>query len=250
MNDLVLKNLEEIKNIGCIGIKTSFEDEGAQFNDLVRLRNFSLKKNLLLIIKIGGCEANSDILMAENLCCDGLVAPMIESEYSILKYTKSIENYKLNNKLIGINLETKNGNDIKFNNNILEKINCVTIGRVDLVGSLGLTRKEINSDEVYNIIFNTFSKIRNINKNIKLYLGGSIDENSFNFIKKLYDNNLIDYVETRFIIYEIKTFIINYKECIKKANEFEYNWLNYLNNIKKDIIENNDKRINTIKNRI
>jgi len=77
MNDLVLKNLEEIKNIGCIGIKTSFEDEGAQFNDLVRLRNFSLKKNLLLIIKIGGCEANSDILMAENLCCDGLVAPMI-----------------------------------------------------------------------------------------------------------------------------------------------------------------------------
>jgi hypothetical protein len=244
------KCLTELKKIGCVAVKTSFEDEGALFNDLIRLRYLTSQENLKLFIKIGGCEANTDINMAENLCCDGIIVPMVESHYSIKKFLDSIKKYNLFEKVIGINLETKLANELTFDNYILDKINTLTIGRVDLISSLGKDRKEINSEEMYRIVTDTFLKIRNSKEHIKLYLGGSINEASYGFIKKLYDNNLLDFVETRFIVFKVEKLLENYIECIKKANKFEYLWLKHLNEIKQKNVKINEDRINLIKTRM
>ena len=75
----------------CVGIKTSFEDEGASFDDVITLRRITSSNNLKLAIKIGGAEAKSDIRMASDLCCDSIVGPMIETEYAFTKYMKSVD---------------------------------------------------------------------------------------------------------------------------------------------------------------
>ena len=252
MNCVKLENiLSKLKSLGAIGIKTSFEDEGADFDDILVLRKLTNNINFKLVIKIGGAEANTDINMALKLDCDGIVAPMIESSYALKKYLNTILNInKFNSSNIekGINLESITAHN-NINNILLENINnidCITIGRVDLVGSLNKDRNYINSEEMYNIVNNTFSYIKKTNNNIKTYLGGSINNESKDFINKL--RKLINYVETRYIIFDINKLLQNYEKCIELANIFEYYWLNYINTSYK--IEKNKKRIEMIKKRI
>ena len=249
--DELLNILSQLKKIGALGIKTSFEDEGANFNDILVLRRLCNDINLKLIIKIGGAEAITDINMSLDLDCDGIVAPMIESNYALQKYLNALLDISINNPKkieIGINLETITAhNNIK---NILENntknINSLTIGRVDLVGSMNKDRKYINSDEIHNIINNSFGYVRSNFKHIKTYLGGSINNESEDFIRT--NKNLIDFIETRYIIFEVNTLLNNYKKCVELANLFEYYWLNNINNSYN--IEKNKKRIEMISNRI
>jgi hypothetical protein len=51
-----------IENEGLIGIKTSFEDEGALFNETVRLKEICNQAKTKLTLKIGGPEAIRDII--------------------------------------------------------------------------------------------------------------------------------------------------------------------------------------------
>ena len=50
-----------VDNNGVIGIKTSFEDEGATFNEVIRLKEICNQTNTKLNLKIGGPEAIRDI---------------------------------------------------------------------------------------------------------------------------------------------------------------------------------------------
>ena len=252
---MTLQKLEEIlielKSLGAIGLKTSFEDEGAEFKDIMILRKLTNKNNLKLVIKIGGAEANTDIDMAVSLDCDGLVAPMIESKYAIKKYLQSIEkiiNFSNINIEKGINLETisahRNLKDLLSDS--IYDLDCITIGRVDLVGSLEKTRDYINSDEMFNIVKNSFKYIKDLNNKIDTYLGGSINKESYNFILKLKD--ILNFVETRYIVFDVHKLLQNYEKCVELANLFEYYWLLYISNTYK--IKKNNSRIKQISERI
>ena len=46
-----------------IAVKQSLEDEGASFEEIKKMREISLKANLDLNVKIGGCEAKNDIFL-------------------------------------------------------------------------------------------------------------------------------------------------------------------------------------------
>jgi 4-hydroxy-2-oxoheptanedioate aldolase len=252
---MILQKLEEIllelKSLGAVGLKTSFEDEGAEFKDIMILRKLTNKYNLKLVIKIGGAEANTDIDMAISLDCDGLVAPMIESKYAIKKYLQSIEKINKFSSIDiekGINLETisahRNLEDLLSDS--INKIDSITIGRVDLIGSLEKSRDYINSDEIFTIVNNSFKYIKNKNNNINTYLGGSINNESYNFILKT--KHLLNFVETRYIVFDVNKLLKNYERCVELANLFEYNWLLYINFTYK--IEKNNNRIEQISKRI
>ena len=243
--------LNQLKNFGACGIKTSFEDEGANFKDILVLRKLCNDLDIKLIIKIGGAEAITDINMSLDLDCDGIVAPMIESNYALKKYLKASQDILINNPKkieIGVNLETINAhNNIQ---NILENntknIDSITIGRVDLVGSMNKDRKYINSEEIHNIINNSFGYVKSNFKHINTYLGGSINNESEDFIRK--NKNLLNFIETRHIIFDVNLLLKNYKKCVELANLFEYYWLNNINNSYN--IEKNKKRIEMISSRI
>lgn len=60
-----LKFLKDRFNV--IGIKQSFEDEGASIEDVILVRRLTELNDLKSFVKIGGCEAKSDMLNCKNL---------------------------------------------------------------------------------------------------------------------------------------------------------------------------------------
>ena len=221
--------LGDLKKLGCSGIKISFEDEGALLNEMITMRYLTAFLNLELSIKIGGCEAKRDISESIDLCCDAIVAPMIESKFSLMKFNDSLINYNYSNKK-GFNFETINAyNNINSISSEFTKYNFVTFGRVDFVKSLGKNREYVDSEEIYNIVKDTFTVAKK--NNIQCYLGGAISINSYNFIYNLSQLNLIDKFETRYVIFDIsKIKFEEYNKLLYTANLFEIEWLKYIRN--------------------
>ena len=123
------------ENYDLQGIKAEFEAEGSSFRDLVRLRRITDKLDVSLYLKIGGVEALRDIKDAMELGVDGLIAPMVESPFGVMKFVGATESIFGQRKLFkSINVETLTA--VEQLDDILEiargKIDNVTIGRTDL----------------------------------------------------------------------------------------------------------------------
>ena len=147
--------------MGVIAVKQSLEDEGAGFNDLLIMRKLTKKAGLKLDIKIGGCEAKNDIYFCKKIKVDGMVAPMVESDYALRKFIQVIKNEKKQN--LYINIESIQA--LKNLNQILQaedfkKLKGIVVGRSDLVGSIGLGKDTVDSKKTYKIIYPYLKKIK------------------------------------------------------------------------------------------
>ena len=223
LKDILLK----LKKMGCCGIKVSFEDEGALYNEIITMRNLTTAVDLELSIKIGGCEAKRDINDCMDLNCDTIVAPMVESKFALNKFFKSLESYKYDKKK-GFNLETIQSYDnLEELSSLFKLVDFVTVGRVDFVGSLDKDRDFVDSPEMYEIVENVFKKARE--NNTMCYMGGAVSINSKEFIKKLIEKNLIDKFETRYIIYDVHSLDIkDLENLLYWGNVFEVEWLKFI----------------------
>lgn len=247
--NVLQKQLLQLKDIGCCGIKISYEDEGALLNEMMSMRYLTSSAGLNLSIKIGGCEAKRDIVDCLDLGCDAIVSPMIESSFALKKFINSLNQYNYDREK-GINLETINAYKyLDELSNEFSKLDFVTFGRVDFVGSLNKDRSFVNTDEMYDMVKDVFKKARAHNS--KCYLGGAISIDSKDFIKKLLDENLLDKFETRYIIFDCHEIDFNkFEELLYFANVFELEWLKYVNQ-KYSLLANKDvARIKMIEERI
>ena len=221
----VLRTL--IKRHNCIGIKTSFEDEGASPSDINKLRTLTSTHDAKLCIKIGGAEAKSDIRLAMDACCDSIVGPMIESQYAFEKYMKSCQGLNVTK---GINIETFTATeniDLILSSQYITDVDYFVIGRVDLMGSLGKSRNMIENEDVCKLIEDTYTKIKKKNK--KTYLGGSISTKSKAFIHRLYEKKLLDYIETRYVIMKLDhAFFDTFDDAVNISHQFELEWMKFL----------------------
>jgi 4-hydroxy-2-oxoheptanedioate aldolase len=248
MNNLT-KILNKLCNLNCSGIKISFEDEGALYNEVISMRKLTSSINLNLYLKIGGCEAKRDIIDGINLDVDGIVAPMIESEFSLDKFIKSVEEYDYKNTK-GFNLETIQGyiNLDKLSNKF-DKIDFVTVGRVDFVGSLNKDRSFVDSDEMYEMTKNIFIEAKK--KNILCCMGGGISIYSKEFINNLVKQHLLDKFETRYVIFKTENMDFNkFEEMLFYANLFEVEWMKYISNRYNNYANKDIKRIIMIEERL
>ena len=257
MKKLII-NLVKLKELGAIAVKQSLEDEGASFEDIERMRNITLAANLNLNVKIGGCEAKNDIFFCKKIGVDGIVAPMVESQYALNKFIQVVENNKKNS--LYINLESKlafdNINEI-MNSHNFRLLRGVVIGRSDLAGSLGLTKNYVDSEQIYKKVFGVLKKIQKIKKKrLICKMGGSITYKSRNFINKLFEKKLLHRIETRNIeILLSKKNIANLNTILIHAFNFELEWIKYKSkNLKlkrsKTILNDYFSRIKEIKKRI
>ena len=222
------KYLSKLKKNGATSIKQSLEDEGSSFDDLMKMRTFTKKNNLNLNVKIGGCEAKNDIFFCQHLKVDSIVAPMVESDYALTKFISCIG--KKNKCKIFVNLETKLAlKNIKkiINSSSFKKLNGLVIGRSDLAGSMGLKKKDVNSKKIFFLVYNAFKLIRSYSKKpLILKMGGSITNQSYSFISKLYKNKLINFIETRNVEFKVNNkFLNNIDQAISSAFNFEVEWL-------------------------
>ncbi len=248
----IINQLKKLKKLGVVAIKQSLEDEGAGFKDITLMRKISKKAGLKLNVKIGGCEAKNDIFFCSSLRVDGIVAPMVESEYALKKFVQTIPKSFSGN--LFINLESRNAfvnlNKILASKEF-NKLKGVVIGRSDLAGSYNLSKSMVNSKKIYKLLSANLKKIKFKKKIIKM--GGSITKDSSIFIKRLFKKKLIDRIETRNIELKLNNKAINnLKYVVPLIFRFEIFWLKFKNrNFKFDKItyKSNLKRIKEIENR-
>ena len=244
-----------IENHGMVGIKTSFEDEGALFNETIRLKQVCNQAGTKVTLKIGGPEAIRDIKDSLIIGVKGIVAPMVESEFGLTKFVKSAQTYIPEDSRSTINLyvniETKtsiNNSKEMLKSDYAKKLHGVTIGRVDLVSSLGKDRSFVDSDEVYQMTESTFKLVKDAG--LHACIGGAVSVSSENFLRKLNSNGLLDKFETRYVMFDPTVALKNLSQALTKAQLFEYEWLSakreyYLENANQDL-----KRIEMIQDRM
>jgi len=234
MRKLELKMVEILKKLkdkyDVAEIKAEFETEATRMDELMRLKEITEKAGLGLVLKIGGAEAVTDMFNGQLIGVSGIVAPMIESSYSMLKYLEAIEKHfdkdLKENLHFGANIETflayKNlDNILKLKN--IQLLKSLTLGRTDMCGSLGLSKRDINTDQIYKIAEDMFLKIKK--KDFKTKMGGGMSPESIPFLKKLSQKKLLDFFETRKVIFKIPKNFKKTAEGILLANEFEVLWL-------------------------
>ena len=224
-----LTDLKENHHV--VGVKAEFEAEGTRMEEALRLKEIVTKAGLELTIKIGGCEAIKDMFEARTIGANTIVAPMIETAYALKKYvnaTKYVfpqEEWKDVNFLINIETITGFNNlDEIMQSGEFKDIDGITLGRVDMTGSMGLSRDDINSDTVFNIAQKIATKTKEYNK--QLAIGGGVSSHSLPFFKKLPSNSLTKY-ETRKVIFDAQKALCsdNADNGILKAVGFELMWL-------------------------
>ena len=234
------KYLSSLKKYGATSIKQSLEDEGSSFDDLIKMRAFTKRNNLNLNVKIGGCEAKNDIFFCQQLKVDSIVAPMVESDYALKKFISCIG--KNNKCKIFVNLETKLAlENIKkiTHSDSFKKLKGVVIGRSDLAGSMGLEKKDVNSNKIFVLVNKAYKLVRSYKKkSLILKMGGSITKQSYSFISKLHKKRLINFIETRNVEFKVnENFLNNIDNAINSAFNFELEWLK----IRIKNIKNNSK---------
>lgn len=215
-----LKYLKEEHNV--IAIKAEFEAEGSRTDELVMLNEIIFRADMKLYIKIGGCEAVRDLDQCRLLGASGIMAPMIESPFAMQKYISAAKKvYEKDWKDIEwiINAET-----ITCYENldaILAKgkdfLSTVSIGRVDLSASMGLERKEINSDKVYDVTSDIAKRSHNYGYQVNF--GGGISFDAVPFIGRMCAAS--DRFETRKVVFHATDDENRLKDGIMKAMEFE-----------------------------
>lgn len=140
-----------------VGIKGEFESEGAQLGELMRLKEITMAVGVDMVVKIGGCEAITDMHQARCLGASHIVAPMIESAFAAKKFLNAIKTVFRNNEdriNFLINVETINGaknfGEICTIENA-DSLSGLDIGRVDLASSMGLSAEGCNDAKVLDV---------------------------------------------------------------------------------------------------
>lgn len=252
--DMVQVLLQLKEKYGVFQIKAEFEAEGSGMDELMRLKDVTAAAGLPIILKLGGVEAVTDIYCALQLGVAGIVAPMAETAFALSKYVNMVE------KIV----PPDNAQDIEFAFNLetitgfqnletmldlpnLSTIQGVTIGRVDLTGSMGLDRAAVDSDEIYNMSRDAFIKARA--RGLKTAVGGAISTKSASFISRLNAEGLLDKFETRKVVFPSDS-VKHGDPAFLKAIEFELNWLKSKQRFYSRVKADDLKRIDMLEKRL
>ena len=154
---------------------------------------------------------------------------MIESPYALKKFLLSAKNSFPEDERNGIcfliNIETIDGYknfDRMLELSEIKELDGIVLGRVDMTGSLGLSRDEINSDKIAEIAKDVFTKAKK--KGLKCIVGGGVAKEALPFIRNL--SGLLDRYETRKVIFKCPEALEDKAEQgILKAVGFELMWL-------------------------
>lgn len=224
----ILKDLKENHHVA--GVKAEFEAEGTRLEEALRLKEVITKAGLDLTIKIGGCEALKDMYDARAIGVKRIVAPMIESAYALKKYLKSAQMAfpadEIQDVEFFINIETESGVqnfDAMLKIEEISLLSGIVLGRVDMTGSMGKSREEINSPEILAIAQLVLGKCKA--NGLKGVVGGGVSAASLPFFKQLPEHSLHNY-ETRKVIFSCpEALSSDADKGILKAVGFELMWL-------------------------
>ena len=221
--------LQDLKhNYYLNALKIDFASEIITEKELSNYNILARNNNIDLTIKIGGCEALSDMYFAKKYNAKNILVPMVETPYALIKTVNTLKQIfeKLEEINIYINIETITG--INNFSDILsveeaKYIKGIVLGRDDLTQSYNLDLEYINSNKILELVLKLADKVSFYNK--EFTIGGKILRNAENFLKQIPISKL-DKIETRRLVFNKEILVSDlYKSGILKALLFEYLWL-------------------------
>jgi hypothetical protein len=184
-------------------LKGEFEAEGLNRVEMAAEAIWAARRGLDYLVKIGGCEAKSDVDYLQKLGIHSLVAPMIESPFAMSKYMDMLPDGAFDH--VGVTIETFYA--VERIEQILDagtKLTNVTIGRSDLAASFGGSGTNCPETLEKTLKVARAAKARGL----EVTMGGSVDATTRQIMREGHElASLLDAVETRKIVMPIATFI-------------------------------------------
>jgi hypothetical protein len=243
-----------IESGAVVAIKAELEAEGTRVDDLHKLALLVARRGTDLAVKIGGCEALSDLRIAKEVQARYIVAPMVESEFALSKFLtviKKVYSYEeISATNFAFNLETKTtmGSFDQIATLANGNLNGVVFGRTDYTSSLGIENSKIETLEITADVMKA-AKIAREN-GLEFTVGGSISRKSVSNLIEI-KGVALNRFETRKVVFNAEClFKPDVVDLIKLALDFELNWLKHKRQESTAISLEDLERISKIENQI
>ena len=193
----------KFKNI--ISLKGEFEAEGLSRDTVAAESAFAARHGVGYLVKIGGCEAKSDMRFLMQMGIKSIVAPMIESPFAMRKYQEMLPEGAFEH--VGVTIETVDA--VARIDEILDagtKLTEVTVGRTDLTASYG--GNNVDGERTIEMVKKVARAAQA--RGLKTTMGGSVNKNTRALLAE--DEvlrELISCVETRKCVMPVDKFATN-----------------------------------------
>jgi 4-hydroxy-2-oxoheptanedioate aldolase len=258
VNDRERRMVEQLQDLRenhhVCGVKAEFEAEGTRLEEAMRLKEVVSSAGLGLTMKVGGCEAVRDMYESRVIGVERMVGPMVESPWALHKYIAAVKmaypEAERPHVQFCVNIETVTG--VKNFDDMLElpeveELDGIVLGRVDMCGSLGLTREDINCPEVQDIATELFTKAKE--HGLECAIGGGVGKEALDFMRDL-PEGVLDRYETRKVVFACPEALDAEAEAgILKAVGFELMWLKNKRDFYGAIFEEDHARIDMLQSR-
>lgn len=258
MEQAVAKHLADMKKrFDVVCVKAEFEAQGMSPDELMRLFAIVNSVGLTIALKVGGAEAVTDIGLALKVGVGGIIFPMVETPFALQKALEAAKEFISPGERRSLHLAVNVETETAYHNltKILEVgrkrgLDAVTLGRVDMVGSLGLSRAEINSSRIYTIAHEICSQVKAVG--FDMTMGGGIEVESYDFIRRLVQDKILDRFETRMIVF--KADVVRdkgtFERAIRMAHKFELLWSECWEYKYRQLADQHGKRREMLKKRV
>ena len=237
---------------GVVAVKAEFEAEGTRPDELLRLLELAHRADLKVALKIGGCEAVSDLLASRLYGVDYIIAPMVETPYALSKFADARD------KVYGtgptdtqflFNLETQA--TLEALDAMLpiarERLDGIVFGRVDFTLSRGLSRGAINDPQISDAVLTVAEAC--VRADLDLVVGGSVATEAAPALRSFRKVRL-DRFETRKIVFDgAAAELADFEDGIANAVAFELAWLENKRAYYQQIADEDLKRIGMMRER-
>ncbi len=225
MLDVLKRGRDEF---GVVAVKAEFEAEGTRPDEFHRLLEIAQRADVKVALKIGGCEAVSDLLATKVYGIDYVIAPMVETRYALSKYVEAKDkthgpNEERTEFLFNLETETTLQNLDEMLPVAVAGVDGIVFGRVDFTLSRGMPRGAVNDRSITDAVLKVAHACRA--SDLELVVGGSVSAEAIPALREFRAVRL-DRFETRKIVFDgAAATAHNLEAGIANAVDFELAWL-------------------------
>lgn len=237
---------------GVVAVKAEFEAEGTRPDELLRLLELAHRADLGVALKIGGCEAVSDLHAAKLYGADYIIAPMVETPYALSKFIDARDKVYGTGRddvrfLFNLETDTTLANLDAMVPLATKGVDGIVFGRVDFTLSRQLPRQAINERNITEAVL-TVAQVC-AKHDLELVVGGSVAIEAIEALRA-FRRIRLDRFETRKVIFDgAAVEDPDFEAGIANAVAFELAWLEHKQGYYATIADEDRARISMMRDR-